>query len=103
MIKLEIPQPLVQGWKMNMVGWVDAQKKSRSKFQLKLLIYDTTIFVEGIESLHIPEGSNPSAFQRSKHQCDLAELPGFLLYQVWVFISHAEDNLEMQCFYIKLS
>ena len=82
MIKLEIPQPLVQGWKMSMVGWAEAQKKGRTKFQLKVLVYDTSIFIEGVESMDIPEGSLPSVFQRSKHRCDLAELPGFLLYQV---------------------
>ena len=64
-----------------MVGWVEAQKKGRTKFQLKVLAYDTSIFVEGIESMHMPEGSLPCVFQQSKHRYDLAELRSFVIYQ----------------------
>lgn len=79
---LKIPKPVVQGWKMTMVNWKEAQRKSSSNFLLRVVSCDALLFVEGLEDMHMQDGADLVEWKRSKHRCNLTELSGFLLCQV---------------------
>lgn len=79
---LKIPKPVVQGWKMTMVNWKEAQRKSSSNFLLRVVSCDALLFVEGLEDMHMQDGADLVEWKRSKHRCNLTELSGFLLCQL---------------------
>lgn len=81
-LKLEIPQPVVHGWKMRLASWSSAKRKSSSKFYFKIVLSDALLSVEGLEAMQMQEGALMEELKMSKYRCDLTELPSFLLCQL---------------------
>eukprot|EP00250_Pteridium_aquilinum_P004333 c14552_g1_i1 orf=388-2532(-) len=81
-LMLKIPKSIVQGWKMTMVSWREAQRKRSSKFLLRVVACDALLFVERLEAMQMQDGADSVEWKRSKHRCFLSELSGFLLCQL---------------------
>ncbi|KAH7279459.1 hypothetical protein KP509_37G020600 [Ceratopteris richardii] len=80
-LTVRIPKAVGEGWKMGMVKWREAHKWNSSNFHLRVMICDTSLFVEGFEVAEMQDGTEFPEWKRSKHRCDLTELSGFLLSQ----------------------
>lgn len=81
-LRLEIPQPVVHGWKMKLASWSSAKEKSRSKSYFKVILCNAMLSVEHIEQIQTLEGAITEKLKLSKYRCDLTELSSFLLYQL---------------------